>query len=146
MRLALPLLISDPVLVMNGDSYCGADLKAYWDWYRGCRPRASLLLTQVSNSGRYGSVAIDGVGRVVQFREKSKDQGAGSINAGIYFLSREVLVAIPAETMVSLEYDVFPKLIGKGLFGFASHGGFLDIGTPEDFALAEAFFATKDRQ
>jgi NDP-sugar pyrophosphorylase family protein len=146
LRLALPLLVSDPVLVMNGDSYCGADLKAYWDWYRGCRPRASLLLTQVSNSGRYGSVAIDGVGRVVQFLEKSKDQGAASINAGIYFLSREVLVAIPAETMVSLEYDVFPKLVGKGLFGFASHGDFLDIGTPEDFALAEAFFTTKDRQ
>jgi NDP-sugar pyrophosphorylase family protein len=141
-RLALPILLrSDPVLVMNGDSYCDADLRAYWNWYRDCRPAASLLLTQVSNSGRYGSVVIDNGGGIVQFREKSKNESPGSINAGMYFLRREVLAAIPAKTIVSLEYDVFPKLVGQGLYGFATQGRFLDIGTPEDFALAEAFFA-----
>jgi NDP-sugar pyrophosphorylase family protein len=145
LRLAMPLLVSDPVLVMNGDSYCGADLKAYWDWYCRHRPAASLLLTEVSSSGRYGSVVIDNDGRVVQFREKSKAQGAATINAGIYFLGREVLAAIPPDGFVSLEYEVFPKLVGQGLFGFATRGRFLDIGTPEDFALAEAFFAATHR-
>lgn len=140
-RLALPMLTSDPVWVMNGDSYCDADLRAYWHWYRNCQPVASLLLTQVSNSGRYGSVVIDNGGGIVQFREKSKNDSPGSINAGMYFLRREVLAAIPAKSMVSLEYDVFPKLVGQGLYGFAAQGRFLDIGTPEDFALAEAFFA-----
>jgi NDP-sugar pyrophosphorylase family protein len=104
-----------------------------------------LLLTEVSNSGRYGSVVIDADGRVVEFREKSKAQGAASINAGIYFLGREVLAAIPPDGFVSLEYEVFPKLVGQGLSGFATRGRFLDIGTPEDFALAEAFFAAMHR-
>ena len=35
LRLALPLLRSDPVLVMNGDSYCEADLGAFATWLQG---------------------------------------------------------------------------------------------------------------
>lgn len=143
LRLALPLLTSEPVLVMNGDSYCAADLTAYWRWYSGCQPPASLLLTEVGNASRYGSVLLDGDARVRQFREKSAAAGPGSINAGIYFLRRAALEMIAPDKMVSLEYDIFPKLVGQGLMGFVTQGRFLDIGTPEDFALAGAFFAAK---
>ena len=45
----------------------------------------------------------------------------------------------------SLEYDVFPKLVGAGLYGFVTQGRFIDIGTPEDFARAETFLATQSR-
>lgn len=143
LRLALPLLTSEPVLAMNGDSYCAADLTAYWRWYCARQPVASLLLTEVGNASRYGSVLLDGDARVRQFREKSAAAGPGSINAGIYFLRRAVLEMIAPDKIVSLEYDIFPQLVGQGLMGFVTQGRFLDIGTPEDFALAEAFFAAK---
>lgn len=141
LRWALPHLISEPVLVMNGDSYCGADLQAYWDWYCAHRPVASLLLTEVGNAGRYGSVAIADDGRVTRFKEKNATADPGAINAGIYFLGQQVLAQIAQDKMVSLEYDIFPRLVGQGLMGLVAQGRFLDIGTPQDFALAEAFFA-----
>lgn len=143
LRFALPLLTSDPVIALNGDSYCDADLQAYWHWYCEGQPVASLLLTEVGNASRYGSVLIDAETRVRQFCEKSANMGPGSINAGVYILRRAVLEMVPLDKMVSLEYDFFPKLVGQGLMGFVTQGRFLDIGTPEDFALAEAFFAAK---
>src|ERR671910_3457055 len=33
LRLALPDLLSDPVLVMNGDSFCATDLTSVRDWH-----------------------------------------------------------------------------------------------------------------
>jgi histidinol-phosphate phosphatase family protein len=42
---------------------------------------------------------------------------------------------------VSLEREIFPRWIGRGLYGYVSAGPFLDIGTPDDFAVAESFFA-----
>lgn len=142
LRLALPQLISDPVLVMNGDSFCAADLREFWSWHCGRASRATMLLTRVSDTRRYGSVAVGADGAVTAFAEKrSQDKAAGWINAGVYLLSRRVLAAIPEDTPASLEHDVFPGLVGQGLRGFAITGRFLDIGTPEDFAAAESFFS-----
>ncbi|HKO28744.1 MAG TPA: NDP-sugar synthase, partial [Solirubrobacteraceae bacterium] len=56
------------------------------------------------------------------------------INAGAYVLERDVLEEMPAAgTNVSIERDVFPRLIGRGLFGHPSDGYWLDIGTPERY-------------
>jgi histidinol-phosphate phosphatase family protein len=140
LRLALPLLDSDPVLVMNGDSYCQVDLNAFLRWHKERRATASLLLTWVSNTGRYGRVLVNEEGIVQSFKEKGGTRGAGFINAGIYLLSREVLQSIPAHTVVSLEHQVFPSWIGRGLYGYAGGSSFLDIGTPESYAAAQRFF------
>ena len=49
-----------------------------------------MLLSEVPNTERYGSVKIDSDGTVTQFVEK-KQGGSGSINAGVYLLSRRVI-------------------------------------------------------
>ena len=77
---------------------------------------------------------------MTQFVEK-KQGGSGSINAGVYLLSRQVIRSIAEGTVVSLEHDIFPTLMNHGLYGYQERGRFLDIGTPEDFAAAEQFFA-----
>ena len=141
LRLALPQLASDPVFVMNGDSYCHADFGAFGRWYgeRGCQ--AAMLLTQVGDSSRYGSVKLAGDGSVVEFGEKLATVHSNWINAGIYLLSLAVVSSVPVVRSVSLEYDVFPRMVGQGLSGYLSEGQFLDIGTPEDFAKAKSFLA-----
>ena len=141
LRLALPYLISDPVLVMNGDSFCAADLSDFWNWHRARGSKATMLLVQVPDTQRYGSVRVDPDGAIIQFAEKGIGGVSGSINAGVYLLSRQVIHSIPGDTDVSLEYYVFPTLMTHGLYGYAGGGRFLDIGTPEDFAAAEEFFA-----
>jgi NDP-sugar pyrophosphorylase family protein len=140
LRLALPYLLSDPVLVMNGDSFCATGLTSFWDWHATRGSQATMLLADVPKTERYGSVKIDHDGAVTEFTEKKKG-GSGSINAGVYLLSRQIIDSIPEGTVVSLEHDIFPALMSHGLYGYQERGRFLDIGTPEDFAAAEGFFA-----
>lgn len=144
LRLALPSLASDPVLVMNGDSFCAADLAGFWNWHCCRQAEATILLTRVARAQRYGGVKVDNNGAVIEFAEKRTDGGADWINAGIYLLSRQALLSIPEDQPASLEYDVFPSLVGRGLYGCKSDGRFLDIGTPDDFASAAGFFAISE--
>jgi mannose-1-phosphate guanylyltransferase len=44
-----------------------------------------------------------------------------------------VLDLIPADRNVSIEREVWPQLVGHGLFGYAADAYWLDIGTPERY-------------
>jgi NDP-sugar pyrophosphorylase family protein len=142
LRLALPHLESDPVLVLNGDSFIAADLGKFWEWHRQHRADASMLLTRVEDSGRYGSVKLNDHGQVIQFTEKGRDAGPNWINSGVYLLSRSLISSLPENVYLSLEHDFFPCLIGCGLYGRTTAARFIDIGTPEDYASAALFFDT----
>jgi NDP-sugar pyrophosphorylase family protein len=141
LRLALPKVKSDTVLVMNGDSFCAVDLTQFWIWHSTRNSSATMLLTQVSDSRRFGSVKVDQDGAVIEFAEKRNKDLSCWINAGVYLINRQVIDSIPAETNRSLEYDVFPQLVGRGLCGYAIKERFLDIGTPQGYTAAKDFFA-----
>jgi mannose-1-phosphate guanylyltransferase len=72
---------------------------------------------------------------VKEFVEKpSADQiDTNLISAGAYVLERSVLDLIPPDRNVSIEREVWPRLVGEGLFGFAADAYWLDIGTPERY-------------
>lgn len=139
LRLALPSLNSDPVLVLNGDSYCQVDLSAFLQFHQHRQAEASVLLTQVPDVGRYGQVRGDAEDRVIGFDEKGGN-GAGWINAGIYLLAQPLLKEIPEGRNVSLEREMFPTWIGRRFYGCRHGGRFIDIGTPESYAEAREFF------
>lgn len=140
LRHALGMLESDPVLVMNGDSYFDSDLNSLWAAYEEKRAEGAMLLCQVPDVARFGQVVVDDVQALVSFEEKGGKHGPGWINAGQYLLGRRVVESIPEGRAVSLEKEVLPAWIGRGLYGVAGEGKFLDIGTPESYAEAEAFF------
>lgn len=143
LRQALPLFSSDPVLVMNGDSFMDADLAAYLSWFMTKELEASLVLAQVPDTGRFGQVTVDEKDRILGFEEKGAHQGSGWINAGIYLLQKTILRLIPEGKYFSLERELFPQLLPERLYGFRSEGKFIDIGTPESYSQAERFFATR---
>ncbi len=140
-RNALPLTTTARVLALNGDSFCPFDVGRLAAAHEARGAAATLWLVGMDDCRRYGAVERAGDGRVLSFREKSPDLGAGLINAGVYLFARAALDAIPAGAPVSLESDVFPALIGRGLYAAVGDGPFLDIGTPESYGSAEAFFA-----
>lgn len=144
-RHALSLLDGDSAMVMNGDSACDADLAAAWAWHRALRSEATLVLAEVPDTDRYGRVEVDPAGAVCRFVEKQEGSGPGWINAGIYLLARERIEELPDRAPLSLERDVFPGWVGRGLHGYRARGGFLDIGTPQSYARALAFFRPGDR-
>jgi D-glycero-alpha-D-manno-heptose 1-phosphate guanylyltransferase len=139
LRLAAPRLDTERVLVMNGDSYCDVNLT---DFARALATApAAMVLAQVLDTARYGRVRLDHQGHVTAFLEKDGLSRPGRINAGIYLLQRHLLDTIPRVGAVSLEREVFPKWVAAGaLRGYRCNGAFLDIGTPESYAAATAFF------
>ena len=143
LRLALPFFAADHVLVLNGDSYCDVALYDFWAWHRGKKAVGTILLAQVQDTGRFGRVYQDAGGCVLKFEEKNGKPVAGWINAGIYLLQPQIIESIPSQRSVSLEREIFATWIGKGLYGYQCHGRFLDIGTPDSFALAHNFFAAE---
>jgi NDP-sugar pyrophosphorylase family protein len=128
---------------MNGDSFCPVDLGTFWSWHEAQNANATILLTEASNTKRYGRVDVDENGRVTQFAEKDDKGAPGWINAGIYLIRYNLLLTIPAIKPVSLEREMLSAWIGQGLYGYFSKGCFIDIGTPEAYASAQNFFISR---
>jgi len=130
-------VLSDPALVLNGDSYVEWELKALTDLFRERQADIVMVLQEVPDVARYGSVTLDSTGRVAEFVEKGSRQGAGLINAGIYLLRKQIVTGLPRGRAISLERDVFPKFLGKNFYGVVSRGIFIDIGVPADLERAQ---------
>ena len=143
-RFARPNLRTDPVLVMNGDSFADADLCAFVAHHRRVGAKATLLCAEVDEAGRYGRVELDGKGRIRGFIEKDPNfHGKSVVSAGVYLFSAALLDEIAAGDAVSLEHDVFGRAPSGSLDAFTGRFAFIDIGTPESLKLAERVLRAK---
>jgi NDP-sugar pyrophosphorylase family protein len=122
---------------MNGDSYLDIDYSAMLNVHKLSNARATLALATARDSSRYGTVTVDEGGWVQDFREKTRGDPAGLVNAGIYIFEPEIIDLIPERRNVSLERHILPRLASEGLNSYSCGGYFLDIGTPEDFLRAQ---------
>jgi NDP-sugar pyrophosphorylase family protein len=129
------------LLVMNGDSFSPFSVRALADLHEARNAVATILLAKVDDPSRYGAIEIDGDGAVVKWLEKGEAASAGPawINAGVYLLNTGLIRSLDSSVR-SLEREVFPAIIGKGLFALKNAAPFIDIGTPESLAEADAFF------
>jgi mannose-1-phosphate guanylyltransferase len=136
-KFAQPLL-DERFLMLNGDVLTDMDLTAQIAQHERTGARATIALIAVEDPSRYGLVRIDAERRVEEFLEKpSSDQiDTDLINAGAYVLEREVLDALEPEVNISIEREVFPRLVGAGLYAFPQQGYWLDIGTPATYLQA----------
>ncbi|MBI2900395.1 MAG: nucleotidyltransferase family protein [Planctomycetes bacterium] len=136
LRLALPLVRTDPFLAMNGDSFCPVELDALLRKHRDRRAAATLAVVETEDRSRFGSVEVGTGGDVLGFREKGAGAGRGWINGGVYALGKNVLERVAEGSSASIERDVFPGLVGRGLCAFGTPGPLVDIGTPESLEAA----------
>ncbi len=141
LRNALPLLLSDPVLAMNGDSYCGLDLAQFREFHARTAACASIGVCEVEDTSVSGLIEFDAHKAITCFDEKTAARTRGWINAGVYLIGRELLLSIPAGRPVSLEREIFPAWVGRRLYAFPITGKFFDIGTPETYAAAHELLA-----
>ncbi len=123
-------------LVMNGDSFLEIDLAPFIQFHRDHKALVTVAVARVADSSRYGTVLVDADRKVTGFLEKTGSTGPGLINAGVYVFSPQVLSLLP-EGRSSLEKDLFPHLLDRGVYALECHGMFIDIGTPEDYRRAQ---------
>lgn len=148
------------VVVMNGDSYCGCDLRALLRFHDEHAPppaghpmgpgaqaaagAATLVAAWSEEAGDYGALSLAADDRVLEFREKGL-HGPGWINAGIYVFAREFLLQALPSGPSSLEREVLPAWIrGHPVRAYRTRAFFRDIGTPERLALAAGEFPPPD--
>jgi mannose-1-phosphate guanylyltransferase len=126
-------LLDERFFMLNGDVLTDMDLTAQLEQHERTGARATLALYPVGDPSAYGLVHCEPDGSVREFIEKPglDELDTNLINAGAYILERDVLDGMPpAGTNVSIEREVFPTLVGRGLHGYESTGYGMDIGTP----------------
>jgi mannose-1-phosphate guanylyltransferase len=130
--------LEEAFVVANGDVLTDLDLTALVGLHRDRGARMTLALHPVDDPSRYGVVVTAPDGAVTAFVEKPApgEVDAVTINAGTYVVAPEVLELIPAGRAVSVEYEVFPLLVGAGLYARSFEGSWRDIGTPASYLAA----------
>jgi mannose-1-phosphate guanylyltransferase len=130
-------LLDERFLMLNGDVLSDLDLSAELRQHEETGARATLALYPVEDPSMYGLVRLNDDSSVREFVEKpssAEEIDTNLINAGAYVLERSILDEMAAPgTNISIERDVFPKLVGRGLHGYVGAGYWLDIGTPERY-------------
>jgi mannose-1-phosphate guanylyltransferase len=131
--------IDGQFLVINGDSISSLDVAKFIKFHRQKKAFASISLWPVDDPTPYGIVDLAKNDRIRRFQEKPKKEEAFSnlINAGAYALEYESLDYI-GDGFVSMERDVFPKILDKGMYGMQFDGYWIDCGRREN--LLEAFW------
>ncbi len=134
-------LLEDRFLMLNGDVLTDVDVSAQIAQHDRTGATGTLGLVPVIDPSAYGLVLTQDDGEITSFLEKpGTDMLEGVdeylISAGIYVLERSVLDRIELGVKVSIETQVWPGLVGEGLYGYASRGTYwMDIGTPDRYLL-----------
>jgi mannose-1-phosphate guanylyltransferase len=131
--------LDERFVALNGDLLADLDLSALVRAHERHGARATLGLYPVEDPSAYGLVRTDEGGEIVEFVEKpppGEGVEPGLISAGAYVLERALLEEIPPDRSVSIEREVFPRLVGRGLFGVRLDGYWTDVGTPARYLQA----------
>lgn len=139
----------EPFLVLNGDIFTTINYAEVVKRHEENDAVASIMLYEVEDPSRYGTVERTKNNRVVRFVEKPPKGKAPSnlVNAGIYVLEPEIFNFIPEGKRVSIEREVFPKLAAKKkLYAYDFDGLWIDIGKHEDFLRANRLLLDADRR
>lgn len=141
------LLGQNPFWTLNGDSLLPKlNFQKMAEARRKSGALATIAVTTIKDSERYGTVLFDNKGKIIKFHEK-KNRGAGWINAGIYLLEPSILSAISPNKNVSIENEVFPDLVTEGkLFVFQVKPPLLDMGTPEGLKNMESYLRQAEKK
>lgn len=128
---ALHVCREDRVFVINGDTYFDVDLAEM------SKMQASLVIAvkRLRDFSRYGTVCVED-GRITGFAEK-QPCAEGLINGGIYWMERSLLESV-LEEKFSFEQQILETQYDRiSMMAYESDGYFIDIGIPEDYALAQ---------
>ncbi|MFH1663502.1 MAG: sugar phosphate nucleotidyltransferase [archaeon] len=128
---------TDTFIVVNGDTLSSINLNEMLSFHRTNKSIATIALTTVNNPRDYGVAMLQGE-KITDFTEKpKKEAGSYLISAGYYIFEPEIFRYI-SRNMKSIEKDLFPRLVEKGLLiGYPFQGMYFNINTKKDFEKAK---------
>ena len=141
--------ITGRFLVLNSDIISSLNIENMIKFHKKNKATTTISLWPVENVSEFGVVDIQEDGKIVGFVEKPKPEDAPSefINAGAYCLEPEVLDYIETEHLVSMEKEIFPKIIKDTdrFFGYEIKGYWMDIGRISSYINIHKFLMKKNK-
>src|SRR3984957_9958840 len=120
-------LLDERFLMLNGDVLTDIDLTAQVAQHEATGATATRARAPAADPINYGLVHVneDRSGR--DFLEKPSPDAIDTnlISAGAYVLERSILELVPPGRNVSIEREVWPRLVGNGLYAFPSESYWL---------------------
>jgi len=139
--------ITGRFLVLNSDVICSLDLNKMIRFHEKNNAVGTISLWPVDNVSEFGVGDVKENGKIVGFVEKPRQEDAPSnlINAGAYCLEPMILDYIDTGRLVSMEKEIFPKIIkdtGR-FFGYEFQGHWMDIGRISSYLEVHSFLLRK---
>ena len=142
-KIALEQTTEPEVIILNGDTYTDVSLEDLMYRFKSAGADLSVAVTYLNDTARYGTIAIDAKTNTITGFNEKQGSSAGYINAGVYCLRRDIFVKYSTPAKFSFELDFLPKQLGVlRSVAFKGVRAFVDIGTPEDYALAQTLIPT----
>lgn len=136
-KLACSKVLSNDVLVLNGDTLFQIDLEHQAKMHFREEANCTLALKPMKNFDRYGVVQTEKDGTVQSFQEKQYYE-SGNINGGVYIVCKDSFLHLPFPEKFSFEKDYLEHYCRKQVFKAVLHEGyFIDIGIPSDYERAQ---------
>jgi D-glycero-alpha-D-manno-heptose 1-phosphate guanylyltransferase len=142
-KYALEKARTPQVIVLNGDSYVDFNLKALLSLFASAGPDLAIAAVYLIDSARYGLLLIEEKTNIITGFSEKQESIAGYINAGVYCLRRDIFMKYPVPGAFSFERDFLAVQLGVVRpLALKAVGAFIDIGVPEDYALAQTLIPT----
>ena len=143
MKYALEKARVPQVIVLNGDTYADVSLQGILYRFDPASTNLAVAVMYLNDSTRYGSLVIEEKTNTITGFSEKQGAAAGYVNAGVYCLRRDIFAKYSTPAKFSFEREFLPKQLGV-IRPLAVKGvrAFIDIGVPEDYALAQALIPT----
>ncbi|MDQ5810323.1 MAG: sugar phosphate nucleotidyltransferase [Actinomycetota bacterium] len=136
-------LQGERLLIISGDALTDCDLTRVLEFHEEKGAEVTMVLKSVENPLDFGIVITEQDGRIARFLEKPAwgQVFSDTVNTGIYLLEASVMDEMPdpEEGEYDFSKELFPKLLDqeRSLYGFVTDAYWEDIGTLEQYALAQ---------
>ena len=130
-------------LAMNGDIVTSMNLNNLVKFHSKNSGIGSIALKEYTVEIPYGFIEVDHGSLITGFKEKPSI--TYKANAGIYVFEKRICDYIPAGKVVSLEREVFPRLIesGERLYGYQEEAFWADVGDLDEYEKTNAEFTNR---
>ncbi|MCK6526615.1 NDP-sugar synthase [Myxococcota bacterium] len=127
-----------PFVVWNADVLTDVELAAAWGAHRERGSKVTMVLVEREDVDRYGAVAADAEGRVVDLAGIAQRPGAPArrgVFTGIQIAGPELLDALPAAGESCVVRQGLARLLreGEGVHAVFHPGRWTDLGTPQRY-------------
>lgn len=132
-------LIKGPFIAMNGDTFLDADINELLKFHKNHDSQLTVVISEATHPKTQELVELN-EGEIKKFHKRNtsehenhlKTTNVPLVNAGLYVMEKELLNCIPPSKKVSLEQEIFPKILEK-IKGFSHNGYMLDIADERDW-------------